>query len=71
MAQHTSGVPFSTYLPRAVVAGKFVLHLIPQSTLNPVEVSVQVHGAGWSVSGPTEAPFVLNGPVTLTYSANR
>ena len=71
MAQHTSGVPFSTYLPRAVVAGKFILHLIPQSTRNPVEVSVQVHGAGWAVSGPTDAPFVLSGPVTLTYSANR
>jgi hypothetical protein len=71
LAQHTSGVPFSTYLPRAVVAGKFVFHLVPQSTLNPVEVSVQVHGAGWSVSGPTDAPFVLSAPVTLTYSANR
>lgn len=71
LAQQTSDVQFLTNLPRAVVRGKFVLHLVPQSTLNPVEVSIQVQGAGWSVSGPSDAPFVLNVPVTLTYSANR
>lgn len=71
LAQQTSDIQFLTYAPRAVVRGKFVLHLVPQSTLNPVEVSVHVDGAAWSVSGPNDAPFVLNGPVTLAYSANR
>ena len=66
-AQHSTSTPFSTYLPLAVVGGKFVLHLVPQPTLNPATVSVTVHGVGWAVSGPTGS-FSLLRPTTLTYS---
>jgi hypothetical protein len=66
-AQHSTSTPFSTYLPLAVVGGKFVLHLVPQPTLNPATVSVSVHGAGWAVSGPTGS-FSLIRPTTLEYS---
>jgi type II secretory pathway pseudopilin PulG len=66
-AQHSTSTPFSTYLPLAVVGGKFVLHLVPQPTLNPATVSVSVHGAGWAVSGPKDS-FSLIRPTTLTYS---
>lgn len=66
-AQHSTSTPCSTYLPLAVVGGKFVLHLVPQPTLNPATVSVSVHGVGWAVWGP-KGPFSLNRPTTLTYS---
>ena len=66
-AQHSTSTPFSTYVPLAVVGGKFVLHLVPQPTLNPATVSVTVHGVGWAVSGPTGS-FSLLRPTTLTYS---
>jgi hypothetical protein len=66
-AQHSTSTPFSTYLPLAVVGGKFVLHLVPQPTLNPATVSVSVHGVGWAVSGPSGS-FSLLRPTTLTYS---
>jgi hypothetical protein len=66
-AQHSTSTPFSTYLPHAVLGGKFVLHLVPQPTLHPATVSVSVHGAGWAVSGPTGS-FSLIRPTTLKYS---
>ena len=66
-AQHSTSTPFSTYLSRAVVGGKFVLHLVPQPTLNPATVSVSVHGVGWAVSGLTGS-FSLIRPTTLEYS---
>lgn len=66
-AQHSQSTLFATSLPLAVVGGKFVLHLVPQPTLNPATVSVSVSGVGWAVSGP-KGPFSLIRPTTLEYS---
>jgi hypothetical protein len=66
-AQDSTSTPFSNYLPLAVVGGKFVLHLVPQPTLNPATVSVSVHGAGWAVSRLTGS-FSLIRPTKLKYS---
>ena len=66
-AQQTSDVQFLTHMPRGVIGGQFVLHLVPQPTLNPATVSVSVGGAGWAISGPKDI-FVLDRPVTLRYS---
>ena len=67
LAQQTSDVQFLTHMPLGVVGGKFVLHLVPQPTLNPVIVAVTVHGVGWTVSG-VKGTFALSRPVTLRYS---
>ena len=67
LAQQTSDVQFVTHMPLGVVGGKFVLHLVPQPTLNPATVSVTVQGVGWAVSG-VKGTFALSRPVTLRYS---
>jgi hypothetical protein len=66
-AQYSTSMPFSTYLPLAVVGGKFVLHLVPQPTLNCATVSVSVHGVGRAISGPIGSSSLIR-PTTLEYS---
>jgi hypothetical protein len=68
-AQHSTSTPFSTYPPLVVVGGTFVLHLVPQPTLNPATVSVSVHGVGWAVSGPTGSFSLIRPTPWSTHSS--
>ena len=70
LPQQSSSTYFDTYIPNAVKNGKFVIHFVPQPRLYPVQVSVTVHGFGWSVSGPTETSFDLSAPLTKTYAVS-
>ena len=71
MAQHSTTTTFITYLPKAVENGQFVIHLVPQPTLQPAVVAVKVEGAKWHISGANERKFALNGPTTLSFSVSR
>jgi hypothetical protein len=71
LPQQSGSVVFETFIPHAIRKGKLQLRLVPQPTLNPVEVSVRVQGAGWKVHGPGSVPFVLDHPTVLRYIANK
>jgi hypothetical protein len=67
MAQHSTTTTFITYLPKAVRNGQFVIHLVPQPTLQPAVVTVKVGGAKWHVSGASQRKVSLNDATTLTF----
>ena len=71
LPQQSSTTYFSSYLPRAVVKGSFVLHLVPQPRLYPASVTVSVHGTGWRVTNSSRKAFNLNNPVTLTFPVTK
>jgi hypothetical protein len=68
LPQKTSTTYFSTYIPRAIKDGKFLIHFVPQPRLYPIEVSVRVQGSGWKVSGSGNASFELVAPVTNSFT---
>ena len=68
LPQKTSTTYFSTYIPRAIKDGKFLIHFVPQPRLYPTEVSVRVQGSGWKVSGSGNASFELVAPVTNSFT---
>lgn len=70
MPQQSTTTYFATFLPTAVVGGRFTLHLIPQPRLYPESVSVSVHGSGWRVANSLTKSFNLNAPVTLRYNVS-
>lgn len=67
MPQHSTSTVFTTLIPHAVKNGRFVLRLVPQSTLVPALVTVKVHGAGWRVNGPHRRAFPLIDSKVLKY----
>ena len=71
LPQQSSSTYFSTYIPHAVKDGKFLIHLVPQPRLYPVEVTLSVKGSGWKVSGLSNHSFQLVAPVTYIFSAKR
>jgi hypothetical protein len=71
LPQQSSTTSFETYIPHAMENGRLDLHFVPQPTLNPVDVSVSVHGVGWKISGPTTTPFVLDQPTTLRFDVRK
>jgi len=71
LPQQSSTTSFETYIPHAVQNHKLELHFVPQPTLNPVNVSVVVHGVSWKVSGPTPTPFILAQPTTVSFDIRK
>lgn len=54
-------------LPHAVRDGRLVLHLVPQSSLWPQLVKVQLSAPSWSVSGRSSTLFTLKSTRTLSW----
>ncbi len=71
MPQHSTTTVFETFLPKAVRNGEFVLHLVPQPTLQPAQISVKVQGAHWRVRGPSQKEFSLKNSLTLRYHVTK
>jgi hypothetical protein len=67
-AQRRSTVTFKTFLPRAVVGHRFLLHLVPQPRLDPALVSVTVRSAGRPVAGPDVRSIPLDASVTFSWT---
>ncbi len=68
MPQSSGTAYFSTVIPHAVHANKFVLRLIPQSRLFPIVTSVSVSRPSGAVQGGIQGPFDLTVPVSLIFA---
>ena len=69
LPQQEQEVIFKTIIPNAVENNRLSLHLVPQPSLSPDPVTVQVAGGpNWAVKGPTTVSSTLNKPLDLAWS---
>lgn len=72
LPQQEQTVNFTTVIPNAVKKGHLYLHFVPQPTLVPSPISVQVIGGpNWKVASPAVIHEPLNVPRTLQWELSR
>lgn len=69
LAQRSQTVDFTTVIPNAVRNGRLTLQLVPQPSLYPAQVSLQVVGGpNWNVVGPSYVTASLLRTLSQTWS---
>jgi hypothetical protein len=69
LAQQSQTVDFTTVIPNAVRNGRLTLQVVPQPSLYPAQVSLQlVGGPNWNVVGPSYVSASLLKTLSQTWS---
>ncbi|HVX19845.1 MAG TPA: DUF4012 domain-containing protein [Acidimicrobiales bacterium] len=72
LPQQRQTVLFKTTIPHAVRNGRLDLHLVPQPTLSPASLTVNIAaGPDWTLGGPRRVTRAVNKAFTLSWTATR